>query len=220
MRSLRGNRPTPGPFHYLVNEIQMYDISYLFKRLVDVLDQITICSLDDELENIIKMDYKPQSRNIFSYLGDLRKAIKRLNDINERLPDTGRIILPDSYIRSRLVRAARQVPIYKPVLDAILISDITTWSAMTSEELYHKLEAVCANDQSVQSQQTYSAPTYDSVTANAIQAYTRQEKSAENKKPPLCHSFAKGNCTRDPCRFTHTLPPEHRQTQRQTPKQS
>ena len=220
VRSLRGNRPTPGPFHYLVNEIQMYDISYLFKRLVDVLDQITICSLDDELENIIKMDYKPQSQNIFSYLGDLRKAIKRLNDINERLPDTGRIILPDSYIRSRLVRAARQVPIYKPVLDAILISDITTWSAMTSEELYHKLEAVCANDQSVQSQQTYSAPTYDSVTANAIQAYTRQEKSAENKKPPLCHSFAKGNCTRDPCRFTHALPPEHRQTQTQTQKQS
>ena len=126
------------------------------------------------------MDYKPQSQNIFSYLGDLRKAIKRLNDINERLPDTGLIILPDSYIR-----AARQVPIYKPVLDAILISDITTWSAMTSEELYHKLEAVCANDQSVQSQQTYSAPTYDSVTANAIQAYTRQEKSAENKKPTV-----------------------------------
>ena len=121
VRSLRGNRPTPGPFHYLVNEIQMYDISYLFKRLVDVLDQITICSLDDELENIIKMDYKPQSQNIFSYLGDLRKAIKRLNDINERLPDTGRIILPDSYIRSRLVRAARQVPIYKPVLDAIIL---------------------------------------------------------------------------------------------------
>ena len=88
-----------------------------------MLDQITICSLDDELENIIKMDYKPQSQNIFSYLGDLRKAIKRLNDINERLPDTGRIILPDSYIRSRLVRAARQVPIYKPVLNAILISD-------------------------------------------------------------------------------------------------
>ena len=38
IRSLRGNRPSPGPFHYLVDEIQMYDISYLFKRLVDVLD--------------------------------------------------------------------------------------------------------------------------------------------------------------------------------------
>ena len=100
----------------------MYDISYLFKRLVDVLDQITICSLDDELEIIIKMDYISQTQNIFSYLGDLRKAIKRLNSINERLPEGGRIILPDSYVRSRLIRAARQVPIYKPVLDRLLIT--------------------------------------------------------------------------------------------------
>jgi len=114
VRSLRGTRSTPGPYHYLIDEIQVYDISYLFKRLVDVLDQITICSLDDELEIIIKMDYKPQTQNIFSYLGDLRKAIKRLNDINERLPIAGRIILPDSYVRSRLIRAARMVPVYKP----------------------------------------------------------------------------------------------------------
>jgi hypothetical protein len=171
VRSLRGNRSSPGPFHYLVDEIQMYDISYLFKRLVDVLDQITICSLDDELEIIIKMDYKPQSQNIFSYLGDLRKAIKRLNAINERLPKEGRIILPDSYVRSRLIRAARQVPIYKPVLDAILIADLATWSNMTSEELYHKLEAVCANNQSVQTYATDSptSPTYDSITANSVQ---------------------------------------------------
>ena len=108
VRSLRGNRATPGPYHYLVDEVQMYDISYLFKRLVEVLEQITICSLDDELECVIKMDYNPQKQNIFSYLGDLRKAIKRLHDLGERLPVSGRIILPDSYIRSRLVRAARQ----------------------------------------------------------------------------------------------------------------
>ena len=68
----------------------MYDISHLFKRLVDVLEQITICSLDDELEEIIKMDYKPSKQNIFSYLGDIKRAIKKLNDINERLPAAGR----------------------------------------------------------------------------------------------------------------------------------
>src|ERR1700751_5920898 len=47
VRSLRGNRPTCGSYHYLVDEVPIYDISYLFKRLVDVLEQITICSLDD-----------------------------------------------------------------------------------------------------------------------------------------------------------------------------
>ena len=218
VRSLRGNRTSPGPFHYLVDEIQMYDISYLFKRLVDVLDQITICSLDDELEIIIKMDYKPQTQNIFSYLGDLRKAIKRLNAINERLPAEGRIMLPDSYVRSRLIRAARQVPIYKPVLDSILIADIAEWSKMTSDELYHKLEAVCANDQSVQTNQGYSlaTPTYDSVTANSVQL--RQEKKWDKgKKQGPCHAFAKGACPRDPCRFSHsTLTPEQKNAMPQT----
>ena len=72
------------------------------------------------------MDYKPNSQNIFSYLGELRKAIKRLHEMNERLPAEGRIVLPDSYVRSRLVRAARQVPVYKPVLDALLIQPIAT----------------------------------------------------------------------------------------------
>ena len=50
VRSLRGNKPAPGPYHYLVDEVQTYDISYLFKRLIDVLEQVTICSSDDELE--------------------------------------------------------------------------------------------------------------------------------------------------------------------------
>ena len=221
VRSLRGTRSTPGPYHYLIDEIQVYDISYLFKRLVDVLDQITICSLDDELETIIKMDYKPQTQNIFSYLGDLRKAIKRLHDINERLPESGRIHLPDSYVRSRLIRAARQVPVYKPVLDAILISDIMVWSKMTSEELYHRLETVCANDQAAQTaKQNYSTPTYDSVTANSFQTNMRQERTNEKEKKPPCHSFAKGSCTRNPCRFSHVSAPEHKQSQSQSHSQA
>ena len=195
VRSLRGVRPTPGPFHYLVDEVQMYDISYLFKRLVDVLEQITICSLDDELENVIKMDYKPLTQNIFSYLGDLKKAIKRLHDINERLPESGRIVLPDSYVRSRLVRAARQVPVYKPVLDAILIKPINEWSAITSEDLYHQLEAVCANDQSVSAPPQHHSsgpPTNDFLAVNAVQ--TREKTPQKEKKPGLCNNFQRGKC--------------------------
>ena len=83
VRSLKGTRPTNGPYHYLVDEVQMYDISTLFRRLVEVLEQITLCSLDDELENVIKMDYNPQKQNVFSYLGDLRKAVKRLHELGD-----------------------------------------------------------------------------------------------------------------------------------------
>ena len=126
----------PGPYHYLVDEVQTYDISYLFKRLIE---QVTICSLDDELELIIKMDFKPTSQNICSYLGELKKSIKKLDDINERLPAEGRIVLPESYVRSRLIRAARQVPIYKPVLDRLLITPMIEWTKMTSEDLFINL---------------------------------------------------------------------------------
>jgi hypothetical protein len=105
LKCLRGPKTTVGPYYYLIDEVKPYDISYLFKRLCQVLEQITICSLDDELETVIKMDYKPQTQNIFSYLVNLRKAIKRLHDLNERLPKDGQIWIPDSCVRSRLVRS-------------------------------------------------------------------------------------------------------------------
>ena len=47
VKSLKGNRSTVGPYHYLVDEVKPYDVYALFKRLVRVLEQITICSLDD-----------------------------------------------------------------------------------------------------------------------------------------------------------------------------
>jgi transposase InsO family protein len=215
IRSLRGNKATPGPYHYLVDEVQMYDISLLFKRLVDVLEQITICSLDDELECVIKMDYKPQSQNIFSYLGDLRKAIKRLHDLNERLPEGGGIVLPDSYVRSRLIRAARQVPVYKPVLDALLIQPIETWSKITSDELYHRLEAVCANDRAVSNPTVYtSSPASDSLSVNFVQK-KQKEKPSKEKKPGVCHNFQRGNpCTRTPCPYQHVAQSEQKSVQK------
>ena len=110
VRSVRCNRASAGPYHYLVDEVQVYDISHLCKRLFNVLEQITICLLDDELENAVQMYFHPEKQNIFSYLGDLRKAVKRLHDLN-RIPAEGRIYLPDTFIRSRLVQAARQVAV-------------------------------------------------------------------------------------------------------------
>ena len=65
-------------YYYLVDEVKPYDISYLFKRLCQVLEQVTICSLDDELEAVIRVEFNPQTQNIFSFVTDLRKAMKRL----------------------------------------------------------------------------------------------------------------------------------------------
>jgi len=67
VKSLRGTRPTPGAYHYLVDEVQTYDISRL------------------------------------------RRAIKRLHDMNERIPPAGRIVLPDSCSRRVDYQAHRGV---------------------------------------------------------------------------------------------------------------
>jgi hypothetical protein len=190
----------------------MYDIGLLFKRLVEVLEQITICSLDDELENVIKMDYNPQKQNVFSYLGDLRKAVRRLHELGERLPVSGRIELPDSYIRSRLVRAARQVPVYKPVIDALLILPMEKWATITSDTLYHQLEAVCANELSVYAPAQMAT---DGLHANA--AYVKPARTTQNKQTKAspgdgqCFNFAKGKaCRQNPCNFSHSASPEQK----------
>lgn len=226
VKCLRGPKPVPGPYHYLVDEVQPYDISFLFKRLCSVLEQITICSLDDELENVIKMDYKPQSQNIFSYLSELRKAVKRLHDLNERVPKEGQIWIPDTYVRSRLVRAARQVPVYKPVLDALLIKPLEEWSKITVDQLYHQLESVCANDISVQRvpfRQSVSA-SEDGVTANVVTV--AKNTNNKNAKQKTCHEFTRsGSCSRENCKYAHvTSAPSAKKndnkaiTQPQTPR--
>ena len=103
-RSLKGNKLVVGPYYYIVAEVQPYDITGLYKRLCQVLEQITICSLDDELEAIIKLDFKPKSQNIFSYYSELRTAVNRLHDLNLALPEGARIVLPDAYGQTCIIR--------------------------------------------------------------------------------------------------------------------
>ena len=158
-------------------------MKYLFKRLCQVLEQVTICSLDDELEAVIKLDFKPHSQNIFSYYADLRKAVKRLHDVNERLPESARIVLPNAYLRSRLVRAARQVAVFKPVVDALLMKKPEEWGKITVEELYHQLEQVCANDIAAghHTRQRGENPTTQMILLLPIlQTYTRKRKMMKN----------------------------------------
>ena len=42
-KSLKGTRTAVGPYYYIIDEVQAYDIAALFGRLVKVLEQITIC---------------------------------------------------------------------------------------------------------------------------------------------------------------------------------
>jgi len=212
-KSLKGTRPSVGPYHYLIDEVKAYDIAALFKRRVKVLEQITICSLDDELEKVLSVAFDPNKQNVFSYLGELRKAIKGLHDLNERLPLNGRIVLPDAFVKSKLIRAARQVPIYKPVIDMLLMSEVDEWANLTSDKLYQTLESVSANQQAVyQTQNTSSGQTaFDGVKANAAYQRPREKQSEKSEKEKgVCFNFQKGTCSKTDCRFRHEKPEQKR----------
>jgi hypothetical protein len=65
VKCLQGPKLAPGPYHYLVQQCSVYDISFLFKRLVEVLDTVTLCALDDEVYNVTHLDFDPSSHDLF-----------------------------------------------------------------------------------------------------------------------------------------------------------
>ena len=146
VKCLQGPKSIPGPYFYLISQVSVYDISHLFKKLMEIIETVTICSLDDEVYNVTHLEFDPSSQNIFGYLEDLRKSIVRLNDLNERLPEEGRVIFSEAYVRSRLIRAARQVPVYKTVIDHLIVLPVEEWSKMSLTLLVKKFESAQAND--------------------------------------------------------------------------
>jgi len=98
---------------------------------------------------VTHLEFDPSKQDLFGYLEELRRAVRRLDDLNERLPAAGRVIMSENYVRSRLVRAARKVPTYKTVIDNLIILPVDQWSILSVEALYAKLEAAKANDASV-----------------------------------------------------------------------
>lgn len=110
------------------------------------------------------------------------------------------------------MRAARQVPIYKPVIDALLIMPMDQWTKITSEELYHQLEAVCANESSIYAVSTAST---DSLHANV--AKVKKQKQKQKVDTP-CFNFLKGKpCRFNPCNFSHAPEQKTGQSSQPTP---
>ena len=107
--------------------------------------------------------------------------------------------------------AARQVPIYKPVIDMLLMTQVDEWATMSSEKLFPTLESVSAKRTSSLSISIYpSNSAFDGVKANAVFHRPRErqggkrELGKEENRPGICFDFQKGSCTRSDCRFQHT----------------
>ena len=205
-KCLMGNKSNPGPYYYLTQQCIVYDIAHLYKRLVEVLETVTICSLDDEVYHVTHLEFDPTKEDLFGYLEELRRAIRRLNDLNEKLPVEGRVTFPDTYVRSRLIRAARQVPTYKPVIDNLITMPIKDWSIITVEQLYARLEAAKANDLSVAAKRSNFANLPISVSDDSVQANLATSKPKNSKETRTCHEFTRtGACKKSGCPYLHSI---------------
>jgi len=87
----------------------------------------------------------------------LRRAMRRLEDLNERLPEEGKVLFSEAYLRTRIIRAARQ---------------ITTWSAIKVDELCARFESVRAQDASFASKRTNPVPVMNSLELVSASAPT------------------------------------------------
>ncbi len=220
VKCLYGPKSTPGPYYYLINQVKIYDISHLFKRLTEVIETITICSLDDEVYNVTHLDFDPSVHDLFGYVEELRRALRKLSDLNERLPEEGRVVLSEAYIRSRVVRAARQMPIYKTVIDHLVIQPVKDWSTMTLEELLLKLESAQANDLSLIPKRTQYQTNLPSVDEQVKANFAASKIKNESKSSKTCHEFDRsGTCKRgNACHFVHQQAPKHKPEQKSTEK--
>ena len=86
-----------------------------------MMDVVTIC-------NVTHLKFDQSKHDLFGYVKELRIAVQRLADVNSKLSEEGKVILSETYIRSRIVRAARVIPTYKTVIDNLIALPIEEWS--------------------------------------------------------------------------------------------
>jgi len=199
VKSLHGPKAASGPYYYLIDEVVQYDVAGLYAELTRVIDQPTIVSQAVDLDAVFSAQCR-SSQDVFSYLTELRKRVKKVHSMNSSLPEACRIVIPEAFIRARLIQCISQIPVYKPFLDSLMLKKPEVWGLLSVDDLYRNLETISMNNRDVG--RSPQAPN-DFVQAHFVDA----KKNNNNKKPNVCFKFQKtGECTKKDCRFSHEKP--------------
>ena len=207
LKVLAGPNKLEGPYHHLSTLVAQYDVAALYSSLVQLIDQPTIVSQARELDALFMITFK-QGQEIFSYLTEIRKQVKRIKDMNLSLDQGNAIEIPESFVRAKLILAY-----IRPLIDKLLV-DPDSWSDMTVDTIYKQLQHVTVNSrdmarpsQTSQGQSSPSSGPRDVAVANSVQAARPKMQDGVAKKKGLCFAFVKtGVCDRNDCKFEHTKP--------------
>jgi hypothetical protein len=200
-KALAGPNPArqEGPYHYLTTKVEQYDLAALYRELVRVIDTPTVLSHAHELDALFTITYKP-GQEIFAYLADIQKQMKRVNDMNHVLKEEDPIHIPDTFVRAKLMMAMSVNPMYKFLLDKWLIVEPDQWKELTTDAIYRQLQFVTANNRDVRTYQVNTPQVRDTAVANLAQA----SGGSISKPKGICFEFAKtGACKKSACNFSH-----------------
>ena len=195
-----------GPYYYLTTKVEQYDTGALFNELTRVVETPTILSHARELDALFTIVSRP-GQEIFSFLADIHKQVKRIKDMNGILDKDDEVHIPDAFIRAKLMLAMNVCPIYKTLLDKWLLVEPADWKTLSTDEVYRQLQFVSANSRDVRSAGGSSSSTQfgsrDTAVANTAQVSSKAGKS-QSKPKGVCFEFLKkGVCSRTACNFRH-----------------
>jgi hypothetical protein len=171
-KALAGPNPArqEGPYHYLTTKVEQYDVGALYKELVRVIDTPTVLSHAHELDALFTIAYKP-GQEIFAYLADIQKQMKRVNDMNNVLQEDDQIHIPDSFVRAKLMMAMSVNPMYKFLLDKWLVVEPEDWGTLTTDSIYRQLQFVTANNRDMRTHMVNTpGQVRDTAMANLAQS--------------------------------------------------
>ena len=167
----------------------------------------TILSQADELDAVLAVSLAT-SGDIFKMHTDMRIALRRLHDMNESLFVKSHIVIPESFIRARLIKGMRGIPMYETYLGRLMSMTPDEWSDLLVSDIFKHLELVSANtrDLGLLSRDANPTSNYnpmspkDDAVANVVKMHT---------KTAPCYDFLNKTCKRGTeCRFSHDSQPK------------
>jgi hypothetical protein len=143
----------PGQWFYLVREVSMYDVSKLYRTLLQHIEIPNILMHGALVREFCDMKIK-SGEDIFMYFSRLDEQVERVERMNYAVEEGLSITVPEWMIRWKIIETASNIPSFKFFFDNLRMSPPAKWSKMTKADLLNGLRTSQDNMQVIDGRQT------------------------------------------------------------------